>query len=126
MFVLNLTPAAKEKINELCNVEPKHFGVHLGLKGGGCAGFEYEWSMCNKEDVGVNDEIINAGDGNLVVDAVSLMYLFGCEVDYVKDVFQTQFVINNPNAQSACGCGVSVNFDLDKVEENNGKIVELT
>jgi len=125
MFVLNLTPAAKSKINELCNVEPKKFAVHLGLKGGGCAGFEYEWTMIEKEQVGVNDEIVDCGNGNLVIDAMSLMYLFGCEVDYVTDVFQTQFVINNPNAQSACGCGVSVNFDLDKVEENNDKITEL-
>ena len=123
MFVLNLTKSAKEKIDELCNVEPKHFAVHLGLKGGGCAGFEYEWNMVNKEDVGVNDEIIPTNNGNLVVDATSLMYLFGSEIDYSKDVFQTQFVINNPNAQSSCGCGVSVNFN-DNIEDNI-QILEL-
>jgi iron-sulfur cluster assembly accessory protein len=122
LFAINLTPTAKSKINELCK---DAFGVHLGMKGGGCAGFEYEWTMIQKEDVGVNDEIINCGNGNLVIDATSLMYLFGCEIDYVTDVFQTQFVINNPNAQSSCGCGVSVNFDLDKVEQN-AKITELT
>ena len=123
MFVLTLTESAKSKVNELCNVEPKKFAVHLGLKGGGCAGFEYEWNMIDKEEVGDHDEIIDAGDGKLVIDAHSLMYLFGSEIDYSRDVFQTQFVINNPNAQSACGCGVSVNFN-NNVEENI-QILEL-
>ena len=125
MLPITITKSAKDKINELCSVEPKHFAVHLGLKGGGCAGFEYEWDMCEKNDVGVNDEIVNCGDGKLVIDATSLMYLFGSEIDYSRDVFQTQFVINNPNAQSACGCGVSVNFDMTSVEQNNEKITEL-
>lgn len=123
MFVLTLTESAKSKVNELCNVEPKKFAVHLGLKGGGCAGFEYEWNMIDKEEVGDHDEIIDAGDGKLVIDAHSLMYLFGSEIDYSRDVFQTQFVINNPNAQSACGCGVSVNFN-ENIEDNI-QILEL-
>tara|TARA_E500000075_G_scaffold4114_1_gene3475 strand:+ start:218 stop:592 length:375 start_codon:yes stop_codon:yes gene_type:complete len=123
MFVLTLTESAKSKVNELCNVEPKKFAVHLGLKGGGCAGFEYEWNMIDKEEVGDHDEIIDAGDGKIVIDAHSLMYLFGSEIDYSRDVFQTQFVINNPNAQSACGCGVSVNFN--KNIEDNIQILEL-
>tara|TARA_E500000081_G_C6127962_1_gene351927 strand:- start:1397 stop:1771 length:375 start_codon:yes stop_codon:yes gene_type:complete len=123
MFVLTLTESAKSKVNELCNVEPKKFAVHLGLKGGGCAGFEYEWNMIDKEEVGDHDEIIDAGDGKIVIDAHSLMYLFGSEIDYSRDVFQTQFVINNPNAQSACGCGVSVNFN-ENIEDNI-QILEL-
>ena len=61
----------------------------------------------------------------MLFEKTSLMYLFGSEIDYSRDVFQTQFVINNPNAQSACGCGVSVNFDMTSVEQNNEKITEL-
>ena len=56
---------------------------------------------------------------------MSVMYLFGTEVDYVKSIIGSSFEINNPNAQSACGCGVSVTFNLDKVEEN-ANITELT
>jgi iron-sulfur cluster assembly protein len=123
MFVLSLTESAKSKVNELCNVEPKKFAVHLGLKGGGCAVFEYEWGMVEKEGVEEHDEVIDTGEGNLVVSAHSLMYLFGSEIDYSRDVFQTQFVINNPNAPSACGCGVSVNFN-DNIEDNI-QILEL-
>jgi iron-sulfur cluster assembly protein len=123
MFVLTVTESAKSKVNELCNAQPDMFAVHLGLKGGGCAGFEYEWDMIAKDKVGTHDEIINTGNGHLVVNAESLMYLFGSEIDYSRDVFQTQFVINNPNAQSACGCGVSVNFNNNI--EDNIQILEL-
>ena len=124
MFVVTLTEAAKSKIIELCNAKPDSFGVHLGLKGGGCAGFEYEWDMIDKDKVGVNDEIIDCGQGNLVIDSMSLMYLFGSEIDYTTDVFAQQFVVNNPNAQSACGCGVSVNFNNQSLEDNI-QILEL-
>ena len=123
---ITLTKNAKNKINELCATNAEHFGVHLSLKGGGCAGFEYDWGMIVKEDFSPNDEIINTGEGNLVIDSMAHMYLFDCTIDYETDVFQTQFVINNPNAQSACGCGISVNFDMDAVEKNNEKITELT
>jgi iron-sulfur cluster assembly protein len=126
LFVVTLTDAAKSKIDELCEANKDSFAVHLGLKGGGCAGFEYEWDMIEKEKVGVNDEIISCGSGkgNLVIDAMSLMYVYGSEIDYVTDVFQSQFVVNNPNAQSACGCGVSVNFDHQSLEDNL-QILEL-
>jgi Fe-S cluster assembly iron-binding protein IscA len=46
-----------------------------------------------------------------------MMFLFGTEVDYVKSIVGANFEIRNPNAQSACGCGVSVNFDMDKLAE---------
>lgn len=123
MFTVNLTKQAKNKINELCNSE-KVFAVRLSVTGGGCAGFEYQWDTCSKEDVGVNDEIIDTGSGNIVITAISLMYLFGCEIDYVQETFQQSFVINNPNAQSACGCGISITFDTNKTLDNE-KILEL-
>ena len=123
---ITLTENAKNKINELCAANTGHFGVHLSLKGGGCAGFEYDWGLIVKEDVNPNDEIINTSAGNLVIDSMAHMYLFDCTIDYETDVFQTQFVINNPNAQSACGCGISVNFDMDAVEKNKEKITDVT
>ncbi|MGY8864327.1 MAG: HesB/IscA family protein [Methylophagaceae bacterium] len=123
---ITLTEDAKNKINGLCAANTEHFGVHLSLKGGGCAGFEYDWGMIAKESVEPNDEIINTGTGNLVINAMAHMYLFDCTIDYETDVFQTQFVISNPNASSACGCGISVNFDMEAVEKNNELITELT
>jgi Fe-S cluster assembly iron-binding protein IscA len=43
------------------------------------------------------------------------MFLIGTEINYKKDLMGSMFEVNNPNAQSACGCGVSVNFDMDKL-----------
>jgi len=123
MFTVSLTKTANNKINELCR-EQNAFAVRLGVTGGGCAGFEYQWDTCEKEDIGINDEIIETGAGRLVVTAISLMYLFGCEIDYVTETFQQSFVINNPNAQSACGCGISITFDPSKTLDNE-KILEL-
>ena len=122
MNVCTLTDAAKTQIDTICK-ENNAIAVTLNMKGGGCAGFEYEWDMVEKEGVEEHDEVIDTGEGNLVVSAHSLMYLFGSEIDYSRDVFQTQFVINNPNAQSACGCGISVNFN-DNIEDNI-QILEL-
>ena len=126
MFSVQLTQNAKNKINQLCldSENGPKFAVRLSVTGGGCAGFEYAWDMCNKEDVGVNDEILDTGTGKLVITAISLMYLFGCEIDYVTETFQQQFVINNPNAQSTCGCGISITFDPSKTLDNE-KILEL-
>jgi Fe-S cluster assembly iron-binding protein IscA len=46
-----------------------------------------------------------------------MMFLFGTEIDYVKTIIGSNFEVRNPNAKSSCGCGVSVNFDMDKLEE---------
>lgn len=123
MFTISLTTAAKNKINELCK-EQNVFAVRLGITGGGCAGFEYHWDTCEKEDIGINDKIVETGAGRLIITAISLMYLFGCEIDYVSEMFQQSFVINNPNAQSACGCGISITFDTSKTLDNE-KFLEL-
>ena len=63
-----------------------------------------------------DDEIVNTSSGSaFVVGAHSLMFLIGTEVDYVKCLVGSNFEIKNPNAQSSCGCGVSVNFDMDEL-----------
>ena len=110
MTICTLTEAAKQQINLLCKENSK-FGVSLNIKGGGCAGFEYEWGLLSEEEVEDESEVLNAGTGNLVIAPHSLMFLVGTVVDYKKDIMGSMFDIQNPNAQSSCGCGVSVNFD---------------
>jgi|TARA_R110000803_G_scaffold204505_1_gene270600 iron-sulfur cluster assembly accessory protein len=126
MSICTLTDTAKQQITTICN-ENEVYAVTLNLKGGGCAGFEYDWSTYKTADELLDDDTIIYGvDGaTFVVGAMSLMYLFGTEIDYVKSIIGSSFEIRNPNAQSACGCGVSVNFNLEKVEEN-AMITELT
>ena len=111
MSICTLTPAAQDQINELCK-QNDCFAISLNIKGGGCAGFEYDWGIVKSEsDIETHDEVINAGNGNLIIGSHSLMYLIGTEIDYVKSLVGSQFEINNPNTKSSCGCGVSINFD---------------
>ena len=116
MTICTLTDAAKQQIDLLCKENSK-FGVSLNIKGGGCAGFEYEWGLLSEEEVDDESEVLNAGTGNLVIAPHSLMFLVGTVVDYKKDIMGSMFDIQNPNAQSSCGCGVSVNFDMDSIPQ---------
>lgn len=102
------------KVDELC-IEGKVVG--LSLKGGGCAGFSYSWDLIAEDDINEQDEIINTERGKLVVESNSIMFLIGTTIDYKTEVFGSHFDIINPNAVSSCGCGESVNIDLDKVME---------
>jgi iron-sulfur cluster assembly accessory protein len=118
MSICTLTEAAEDQINKLCN-ENEVYGISLNLKGGGCAGFEYEWGFVNTPmDLLEDDEVIKTKEGcAFVIGSHSLMFLFGTEVDYVKSIVGANFEIRNPNAKSSCGCGVSVNFDMDTLTE---------
>tara|TARA_R110000851_G_scaffold87466_1_gene190736 strand:+ start:459 stop:848 length:390 start_codon:yes stop_codon:yes gene_type:complete len=115
MTICTLTETATTQINTLCK-ENNCYAISLNLKGGGCAGFEYDWgTIATVEDVEAKDLVIDAGEGKFVIGSFSMMYLFGTEVDYVKSIVGSNFEIRNPNAQTACGCGVSVNFDTEKL-----------
>lgn len=92
----------------------------LGVRGGGCAGFSYDWGLVSEDEVQSDDETIYLPNGGkLVLDGASMMFLFGSTVDLKKNVFGTVLEITTPAAQSSCGCGESINFDMDKVEANN-------
>jgi iron-sulfur cluster assembly accessory protein len=117
MNVCTLTESAKNQIDSLCE-ENDCYAISLNLKGGGCAGFEYDWGLVrNHADIEHGDEIIHTdGNGKLVIGSYSLMFLIGTELDYVKNIFGSQFEIRNPNAKNSCGCGISVNFDTSKIK----------
>ena len=114
MAILTLTSTAKKQIKTLCENNSK-YAVRLGIKGGGCAGFSYDWSFADESQIEDADELIQVDGGNLVLDSHSVMFLFGTEIDYVNEVFGSQFEIRNPNTKSACGCGESIQFDMEKV-----------
>jgi len=94
----------------------------LGVKGGGCAGFSYDWQLKTKEELDETaDEVVLLYNGaEMVIDGYSMMYLFGSKLDLKQDLFGTTLEIQTPAAQSACGCGESINFDMDMVEANMG------
>ena len=118
MSIVTLTDTAKAQIDSICQ-ENDSYAVSLNLKGGGCAGFEYDWTIVATEaDLEENDIVIDSDTGKFVVGAIAVMYMAGTEIDYVKDIMGATFQVNNPNAQSACGCGISVNFDVDKLDNS--------
>ncbi|MDB9980624.1 iron-sulfur cluster assembly accessory protein [bacterium] len=107
--ICTLTSAANAQISTVCE-ENNSYAVSLNIKGGGCAGFEYDWGIMNEEEIKPGDEVIACDKGNFVISAESIMFLIGTEIDYVKTIIGSNFEIKNPNADSSCGCGVSVNF----------------
>jgi|TARA_B110000967_G_scaffold133967_1_gene136806 iron-sulfur cluster assembly accessory protein len=118
MSIVTLTDTAKAQIDSICQ-ENDSYAVSLNLKGGGCAGFEYDWTIVATEaDLEENDIVIDSDTGKFVVGAIAVMYMVGTEIDYVKDIMGATFQVNNPNAQSACGCGVSINFDVENLDNS--------
>ena len=99
-----MSDAARAKLAELLAGEPEGAGLRVSVVPGGCSGFEYSLALGSAEE---GDEEVVDGAARIYVDRVSLPYLLGAEFDY-EDRFQgAGFVINNPNATAACGCGKS-------------------
>ena len=99
--MIKLTDNALLHLRSLRKEHDKKF-VRLQVKGGGCAGFEYEWSFADEETR--NDAVV---DDVLVVSRDYELYLMGLELDYEYDDFESAFKFNNPKATSSCGCGTS-------------------
>ena len=105
--IVTLTDSAKEHMTTMLKENSK-YAVRLALKGGGCAGFKYDWSLEDK--VADDDEVVDFEKGKFVVDPASVMYLLGSTIDYKKEVFGSYFTVSNPASTSSCGCGESIGF----------------
>jgi iron-sulfur cluster assembly protein len=104
---MRLTEAAASRIKDILARAAKPVaGVRVGVKNGGCAGMSY--TMEYAEQVHPNDEIVDDKGVRLLIDPKAVLFLLGTEMDYKADKLSTQFVFNNPNQTSACGCGESV------------------
>ena len=105
--VMRLTDAAADRIKEvMAKAERPVVGVRVGVKNGGCAGMEY--TMEYAEAAAPTDEIVEDKGIRILVDPKAVLFLLGTEMDYRRDKLSAQFVFNNPNQTSACGCGESV------------------
>jgi iron-sulfur cluster assembly accessory protein len=120
--ILEITDEAILKLLEKKEKEQFNY-IRLGITGGGCAGFEYIFdSVSDKDD---NDIVVDFGKLQFVVDRVSLPYINGMTLDYVKEGLNEIFKFKNPKEQSSCGCGVSINFDLEQVKVDESKIFAI-
>ena len=118
--MITLTENAKEYLTDMGSKSEDN-DAKLSVKGGGCAGFEYIFDSVN-HDGDSNDVYIDFGKFGVVIDKVSVPYLVGMTLDYVKEGLNEIFKFINPKEKSSCGCGVSINFDLDQVEVDKEKI----
>ncbi len=104
----DITDGAKTQMDKLLKKNPEKYAISLIVVGGGCAGFKYDWGFVNKkEDLSKDDEVVDWGTGRFAVDETSMMYVAGTKIDWKEETFGSEFTIENPNAQSGCGCGES-------------------
>lgn len=106
--MINVTPAAASKIQELLAEESKeNAGLRVFVQGGGCSGFQYGLMIDEGEGDASTDAVVESNGVRLLVDPISARYLTGAEVDFVDNITGGGFTIKNPNAKSTCGCGSS-------------------
>jgi iron-sulfur cluster assembly protein len=108
--VVRLTEAAAERIKAvMAKADRPIAAVRVGVKNGGCAGMSYTMEYAEKIDQ--LDEIVEDKGVRILIDPKAVLFLLGTEMDYKIDKLSAQFVFNNPNQTSACGCGESVQLE---------------
>ena len=103
--MITITESAKTRIMSILTEENNPaLRVRAFVQGGGCSGFQYGFTLDENTDPDDDFEV----DG-ILVDAMSMQYMNGATIDYREDNMGASFVIDNPNAQTTCGCGSSFN-----------------
>ena len=98
---IKFTDKALKQINSLLSKKDKGSFFRIAIKGGGCSGFQYEFTFDKKLST---DDLKHE---NILIDKTSADLLKGSEVDFVSELIGDQFKISNPQSKSSCGCGVS-------------------
>jgi iron-sulfur cluster assembly accessory protein len=103
---ITLSDKAVEKIGELLGGQDDGEGqaLRVAVRGGGCSGFQYALAFDRAKD---DDHVFEVDGVAVVVDKVSMQFVFGSDVDYVEGLQGAGFQVNNPNVVAACGCGSS-------------------
>lgn len=102
---VTVSARAARRIAEILKAESPPAMLRVAVTGGGCSGFQYNFAL---DEVKADDDLVLERDGAVVlIDSMSLDFLRGAEIDFVDDLIGASFKINNPNAQSSCGCGTS-------------------
>jgi iron-sulfur cluster assembly accessory protein len=102
---VTVSARAARRIAEILKAESQPAMLRVAVTGGGCSGFQYNFAL---DEVKAEDDLVLERDGAVVlIDSMSLDFLRGAEIDFVDDLIGASFKINNPNAQSSCGCGTS-------------------
>ncbi|MFC0180565.1 iron-sulfur cluster assembly protein IscA [Thorsellia kenyensis] len=104
-MAIHLTDNAANRIKSFLDNRGKGFGLRLGVRTSGCSGMAYVLEFVDETQD--DDEVFSEKGVNIVVDAKSLVYIDGTELDFVKEGLNEGFKFNNPNVKDECGCGES-------------------
>ena len=113
--VVTLTDAAANRVKDIiAKAEKPIVGLRVGVRNGGCAGMSY--TMEYAENRNPLDEVVEDKGVTVLIDPKAVLFLLGTEMDFQTTKLSSQFVFNNPNQTSACGCGESVAITPAKPE----------
>ncbi|SFK29147.1 HesB/IscA family protein [Methylorubrum salsuginis] len=105
--VISLTDRAAERLKAImADAERPIAGLRVGVKNGGCAGMSYTMEYAEARKAG--EDVIEDRGVTVFIDPKAVLFLLGTEMDFQTTKLSSQFVFNNPNQTSACGCGESV------------------
>ena len=102
---VTISESAAERIAVLVQKEVGDAHFRVSVSGGGCSGFQYHFSFDNT--INEDDLVIKRDQARVAIDAVSLDFLKGSEINFVQELMGSHFEIRNPNAKASCGCGSS-------------------
>lgn len=104
-MAISLTDAAANRVRTFIANRGKGLGLRLGVKTTGCSGLAYVLEFVDELEEG--DTVFEHEDVKVIIDAKSLVYLDGTQLDFVKNGLNEGFEFTNPNQKDECGCGES-------------------
>lgn len=106
-MTVSLTQSAADRVRSFLESRGRGVGLRLAVKKTGCSGFAYVVNYA--DEVGAADVVFEARGVQVIVDADSLRYVDGTEIDFVRQGLNEAFKFRNPNVRGECGCGESFN-----------------
>lgn len=104
--MITITEACSIKIAELLAEENNpNLKLRVFVQGGGCSGLQYGFTF--EEEQADDDIVIEQNSAKILIDSMSYQYLVGATINYKENIMGSSFDIENPNAQTSCGCGSS-------------------
>ncbi|AWX14172.1 iron-sulfur cluster assembly protein IscA [Mergibacter septicus] len=104
-MAITLTESAATRVQHFLQNRGKGIGLRLGVKTSGCSGLAYVLEFV--DELNEDDQVFEQYDVKIIVDAKSLVYLDGTQLDFVKEGLNEGFKFTNPNVKEECGCGES-------------------
>ncbi len=115
--MITITENALTKIKEILLEEGSGSKLRTFVQGGGCSGMSYGFNIETEQNE--DDFVVENSDNLVLVDSMSMMYLSGATIDYVEDLMGASFRIDNPNAETSCGCGSSFSVADDFMDDHH-------